>query len=83
MGGGAGIGGGSAEGAELVVCSVDLLPYCQKAGSVYTVAAAYSSCFVGCAVEDGKKLPFVCGAGSERWEVFPLCVKEFQLLLLV
>ena len=71
MGGVAGIGGGSAEGAGLVVCSVDLLPYCQKAGSVYTVAAAYSSCFVGYVVDGGKKLPFECGAGSERWEVSP------------
>ncbi len=66
-----------------MVCIVDLLPYCQKAGSVYTVVAAYNSCFVGCVVGGGKKLPFVCGAGSERWEVSPLDVKEFQLLLLV
>ena len=78
MGGVAGIGGGSAEGAELVVCSVDLLPYCRKADSVYEMAVGHSVCSVG-----GKKLPFVGGAGSQRWKVSPLDVKEFQLLLLV
>ena len=76
-----GSGGENVEGAGLVVCIVDLLPYFQKAGSVYSVAAAYSSCYVGWVVEGGKKLPFVCGAGSERWEVSPRGVKEFQLLL--
>ena len=60
------------------MCSVDLLPYCKKADSIYEVAVGHSVCCVGCVVVGGMKLPFVGGAGSERWEVSPRGEKSFH-----
>ena len=65
-----GSGGENVEGAELVVCSVVLLPYCKKADSVSEVAGGHNVCCVRCVVVGGKKLIFVGGAGSDGWEVF-------------